>query len=300
MVKARLLGAVGIVAIVGWVVGALAQVPASPAFEVASIKPNNSGPAFPRFNIQAGGRVTMTNFPLREIIRAAYQMPDLQLVGGPDWINSRFDIVAKAVRDLPPAPSPPAYDAPTHPVFPLLRSLLAERFKLAVHQETRELPIYALVMARADRTLGPRLTRSTTDCASVIAARQAPQAGAPVPPVPVQSDALLCGIKGARTGNVIRMVADSQSVAQLVQIVTGFGNRVVVDQTNLTGLFSFDFSFTPDDALPAAGAPPLTQSDNSEPSFFTALREQLGLKLESTKGPVDVLVIDHVEHPTED
>src|SRR6266487_4622992 len=117
---------------------------ANPSFEVASIKPNKSGDPRVSIGIQPGGRFTATNYPLRFLIRNAYQLQDFQLVGGPDWIASeRFDIVAKAAGDVPRTPP----GGPPGPLQLMLQSLLADRFKLVAHKEMRELPIYALVLA---------------------------------------------------------------------------------------------------------------------------------------------------------
>jgi hypothetical protein len=141
-----------------------APAPGSQAFEVASVKPNKSGDGRISIQMQPGGRFTATNFPLRELIRMAYGVQNSQLVGGPDWIGSeRFDIVAKAESD--PSPSPPG--GPPGPMLMMVRNLLVERFKLAVHNETKDLPIYALVMARADGRLGPQLRASQVDCAAL-------------------------------------------------------------------------------------------------------------------------------------
>jgi uncharacterized protein (TIGR03435 family) len=308
--RTLLLATAGIVVISA--VNALrAQAPATdtkpPAFEVASVKPNNSGPVGlgpNNFRLQPGGRLTITNYPLRAIVGIAYQVQDQQLVGAPDWLYARFDILAKVDGDLPPLPRPQVFDAPTHPVFPMLRSLLAERFKLMVHREKRELPIYALVMARADRRLGPQLKRSTTsDCAPILAPHELAQRDSSPDPTTRSDGARQCYILGTMLGNVAHVTGDSQSMPQLAQVVlSGWANRIVVDRTNLPGLFNFTLDVAPEQVpqLPASGAPAPTPLESDRPSFFTAVQEQLGLKLESTKGPVDVLVIDHVEQPTPD
>ena len=155
------------------------QTPA-PAFEVASIKPNNSGDGRVMMQQQPGGRFTATNIPLRLLIRNAYQLQDFQIVGAPSWINSeRYDIVAKAEDGTPP--ETPSLDR-TGPnrIQLMIRSLLAERFQLVAHDETRELPIYALVVARSDGKLGPDLKKSEVDCNAVFAAGRG--RGMPPPP----------------------------------------------------------------------------------------------------------------------
>jgi uncharacterized protein (TIGR03435 family) len=146
-----------------------------PAFEVASVKLNKSGDSrVIGGRTQPGGRFTMANVQLREIIRLAYRLQSFQVLGGPNWINSdRFDIVAKAESSAAP-----------EQVWLMLRTLLAERFKLAVHNETRELPVFALVVARSDGTLGPQLRPADADC---VAAAAGPLSGVtPGPPVPSQ------------------------------------------------------------------------------------------------------------------
>ena len=241
----------------------------------------------------------MTNLPLRTIIAAAYGTPqplaDFQLVGGPKWLDTdRFDIIAKAADDPPPGPNgpPPA-------MFLMLQSLLEERFHLTVHRETKDLPMYALVLARSDGKLGPQIHPSATDCAALMASMRARAGGPPPPPAPGERPP--CGAR-MFPGNI---TAGGMTMAQMV---SGLGrtpgiNRPVVDRTGLTGAFDFDLTYTPDQ-MPQGerppGAPPLPPVDPNGPSLFTALQEQLGLKLEPTRGPVDVIVIDRAEPPTED
>ena len=149
---------------------------ANPVFEVASIKPNKSGDGRMLIGFQPGGRFSATGITLRMLIGIAYgspqPLPNFRIIGGPSWINSdRFDIVAKAEGDVPPGPDSP---------FPLMiRAMLADRFKLVVHNESRELPIYELVLARSDGKLGPQLRPATVDCAAMAAARG--RGGAPPP-----------------------------------------------------------------------------------------------------------------------
>jgi uncharacterized protein (TIGR03435 family) len=267
MMRSRLLGAVGIVAVVGGVLSA--QTPASRAFDVASVKPNRSGLPFGNFQIE-GNLVTFTNTALRELIRNAYDIRDLQLIGGPSWLNTdHFDIAAKA--DVSAAER---LDLPRIKI--MTRALLAERFKLVVHNERREMPIYALVLARSDGTFGAQLRRTTVDCAT---AKDCGTRGGP----------------GTLRGRGITMV-------QLAISVLPWVDRLAVDRTGLTGTFDVDLQWTPDRLPPGASPPGVSPPpiDTNSASIFTAVQEQLGLKLESTKGPVDVLVIDHVEPPTPD
>jgi uncharacterized protein (TIGR03435 family) len=296
--------AAGVAVLVGLLVlGALrpprlrAQSPAnSPAFEVASIKANTSGERRVGIGIQPGGRFTATNVPLRVLIRNAYQVQDTQLVGGPDWIDSaRFDIAAKAEGDVPPTPP----GGPPGPMQLMLRTLLVERFKLAVHHETRELPVYALVFARSDGKLGPQLHPASVDCEALRATGR--DRGAP-PPFPQPGERPTCGM---RLGPG-QMAGGGYPLSQLATTLSSFVQRVVVDRTGLAGNFDFDLTWSPDQFQgggplgPLPGSERPVGSDSSAPSIFTALEEQLGLKLASQKGPVDVLVIDRVERPTED
>jgi uncharacterized protein (TIGR03435 family) len=236
--------------------------------------------------------------PLRELISAAYgtpqPLPAFQITGGPKWIESdRFDIVAKAPGDPQPGPNGP----PTA-MFAMLRTLLADRFQLILHRESKEMAIYALVLARADGKLGPQLKPAATDCAAMMAAARG--RGAPPPP-PAPGERMPCGMR-MFPGN---LSGGSSSMAQLTNVLARFVNRTVVDQTGLAGNYDLDLQWTPDQMPqgrgdPPPGAPALPSIDPNGPSIFTAVQEQLGLKLESTKGPVSVVVIDRIEHPTED
>jgi uncharacterized protein (TIGR03435 family) len=277
----------------------LAAQDAPPAFEVASVRPNNSGEGFVRFGRQPGGRFTATNVPLRELIRFAYQVQPFQIEGAPGWAASeRFDIVAKAEGD-PPLSLP---GGPPDAMALMMRTLLAERFKLKLHNETRDLPVYALLPARADRKPGPKLAASTVDCAAVMAARG--RAGGPPPPMPQFGERMQCGFRiGPGT-----LSAGSASMTQLANGLSPMVGRQVVDQTGWSGNFDFDLTWTPDQMPQRAPGTPADQPvringidiDPNGPSIFTAVQEQLGLKLDSTRGPVQVLVIDSVERPTPD
>jgi uncharacterized protein (TIGR03435 family) len=262
-----------------------------PTFEVASIKPNPTGSSGPTStHVLPGGRYVATNMPIRLLIGQTYRVSSLRLVGGPSWIASEhFDINAKANGELFPRGG-------ERPLDSALRALLADRFKLIVHTETRPLPIYALRMTHSDGRLGPNLTRSsTTDCDAVLAAGQG-RGGAPPPPPLRPGQAPPCGARDFPG----TLWADSLPLSFLAGVISGEVNRTVVDRTGLTGRFSFHLTWTPD---PVPPRPPGDQDDlppidPNGPSIFTAVQEQLGLKLESTTSPVDVLVIDRVEHPT--
>jgi uncharacterized protein (TIGR03435 family) len=271
------------------------------AFEVASVKPNKSGENFIRFGLQPGGRFTALNVPARELIRFAYNVQPFQIEGGPGWLSSdRFDITAKAEGDFQqfgPGQLGPANQ--------MMQTLLADRFKLKVHRETKEMPIYALVLARSDGRLGKQIEPSTTDCAAMRGRGAGPGRGGPggpggPPPAPPQPGerpqcGMFMGIGSVGAGDV--------PLQQLAQLLSQRVQRIVVDKTGLTGRYSFNIEFTPDQMPPPGGAPPgvqLPPVNPDGPSIFTALQEQLGLKLESTRGPVETLVIDSVEQPTPD
>jgi uncharacterized protein (TIGR03435 family) len=276
--------------------------PAAPAFEVASIKPNNSGDGRVMMQNQPG-RFSATNTTLRMLIRNAYQLQDFQISGGPSWLTSdHFDIVAKipdSFRDLPPATplSGPG------PLQLMIRSLLAERFKLVVHTETKEQTIYGLVMARSDGRFGPQLKKSETDCAAMMAAARGRGPAMPPPGPPQPGDKMPCGIR-IGPGN---MVVGGATLAQFANTLGMFVSRIVQDRTGLTGNYDINLMWTPDQMPPRAPGTPADQPirvngidiDPNGPSIFTAVQEQLGLKLDSQRGPVEMLVIDRAEKPVE-
>jgi uncharacterized protein (TIGR03435 family) len=273
------------------VVTTFAQAPEHlPSFEVASVKKNTSGDSRANMRTQPGGRLVVTNARLKGLIAEAFGMAippsliDSRILGGPDWIGSeRYDINAKASTEFKPSP-----DGPPRELLLMIRSLLEERFKLKAHRETRELPIYELVVARADGRLGPEMRKPAADCDAAIAAGIPPprQPGEPPP----------CGLMGGPA----RTIGGGATMTQLAANLSVRLERMVFDKTGLAGRFAFNLAWTPDrlpTEAPPPGVPPI---DPDGPSLFTALPEQLGLKLQPAKGPVDVLVIDSIEHPTED
>ena len=272
----------------------------APAFEVASIKPNTSGDGRVMMQNQPG-RYSATNVSLRLLIRNAYQLQDFQITGGPGWIASdRFDINAK-VPDEFRAMAPPAPGSGPSPLGLMIRALLAERFKLVVHTETKDSPIYALVLARSDGKLGPALKKSETDCAPVFGAARG-RGPMPPPGPPAPGEPMSCGIR-IGPGN---MAVGGAPLSQVANSLGMFAGRIVQDRTGLTGNYDFNLTWTPDN-MPQRppGAPDVPPQngvavDPNGPSLFTAVQEQLGLKLDSQRGPVELLVIDRAEKPVEE
>jgi uncharacterized protein (TIGR03435 family) len=253
----------------------------SPSFEVASVKRNHSD-AVDVIDVLPSGVFTATNATLRQLVPIAYGIPlwnaDVRIVGGPGWMASeRFDVLAKGSGPATP-----------QEMILMLRGLLADRFRLQVHNENREVPVYALIMARADGRLGSQLKPSTTDC-------EALRAQGPLPFQPGQR--IPCGarrIPGSLSGGGL-------TIGALANHLAGFVNRPVLDRTDLKGRFDFDLVWMPDQpARPSDADAAGPRGDPNLPSIYTAVHEQWGLKLDAQRGPVDVLVIDSVERPTED
>jgi uncharacterized protein (TIGR03435 family) len=255
-----------------------------PTFEVASIKPSKSGEQGTYLRRQPGGLFRATNATLRALIASAYlnQFPPKgeRIFGGPSWIDTEhFDIDAKSEGD----PS-------RKEVNLMAQALLEDRFKLVVH-----LPIYALVLSKAGKT-GPQLTKHSDDAKCTD-----PAAGPPPPPNPGESVPAFCGgffmIPG---GSALRETGNRITMDMLVQFLGQSVDRTVVDRTGLSEVFDFTLEFAPELGPGSqTGATGGASDPSAPPSIFTALQEQLGLKLESQKGPVEVFVIDHVEQPSE-
>ena len=269
----------------------IAEPAVSMAFEAASIRPNKSGDFSQFIRRQPGGRMTVTNMPLRQLITFAFQLQQQQLVGGPSWIaNDRFDIVAKMEGD----PAPVAPGAGPDPLMLAMRTLLTERFKLVTHKETRDLEVYALTVARTDGKLGAAIKPSTTDCEALMAGRRG---GGPPPPPPDPNGPVVCGLRGSFG----RIQMGGFLVSEFARSLQGLAGRLVLDRTGLKGPYDLELSFAQD--RPNGPLPPgveVPPADPNAPNVFTALQEQLGLKLESTKAPIEVLVIDSIEQPTPD
>lgn len=238
-----------------------------PAFDVASIKPNASGDHRIMFRMAPGGAFNVTGANLRMLIMQAYDVKDFQITGGPSWLASdRWDINAKA--DGLPA------QVPRETMQAMMQGLLADRFQLKLHKESKELPAYALVAGKGPHKM--KASQSTGE------RRQMFRMG---------------------RGQANLQAANMAAVANLLSQQLG---RPVVDKTGITGEFDIEMHWTPEPGQgggPFGGAPPppeaIASSDNSGPSLLTAVQEQLGLKLESQKLPVPILVIDSVSKPTE-
>jgi bla regulator protein blaR1 len=269
----------------------------TPAFEAASVKRNVSGEQNSFLHFEPGGRLTVRNMPLRTLIMFAYQIQSFQLLGDLDWIaGDRFDIVAKAEGD----PPPPLPGGAAHPFMLMMRTLLAERFNLSLYPETREMPIYALVLARRDGKPGPLLHPAATDCAAEAAARQAAARGGAQQPPQGPNAPVRCGVRMTAG----RIQFGGAPLSEFARSISNQVQRIVVDRTGLPGNWEFELSYALD---PAQGPPGLRGPgeeppafDPNAPSLFTAVQEQLGLKLEATRGPVDVLLVSRLERLSDD
>lgn len=251
-------------------------------FEVASIKQNRSGAPTSSIQVQPGGQIVVTNNSLYNLIRNAYGTQRYEMIPGknlPSWIDSdRWDILAR-----PPADAPRREEQ----MQLRLRSLLEDRFKLVARREMREVPMYELVIARSDGQLGPQMTRSGDAC-DRAAKERAAAAGQPHPEPPG-------GFCGTRANNGVVSMR-GVPLSNFVRNLGGMTGRFVVDKTGLGGPFDLDLQWTPDP--PSAAAPQGPEGDGA--SLFAAIQEQLGLKLVAVRGPVEVLVLDSAERPTED
>jgi uncharacterized protein (TIGR03435 family) len=261
-----------------------AQAPERKAFEAATIRENKEpGMGGGRQQRLPGGRFVATKLPLRNLLRIAYGnatifRPEDQMEGVPGWVDSvKFDIDAKASEEFKPDP-----DGIVREHLAMLRTLLEDTFKIKARMEIRDRPIYQLVRLREDG-FGPQFRVSTADCSP----------GAPPP-----AEGHKCGITnlGPGKGNALRGVPIGALLALLR--ISPAVDRLVYDKTGLKGNFDFEFYFAPPFILGPSGAVPNPDVD-AGPTVFTALRDQLGFKLEPAKGPVDVLVIERIERLVE-
>jgi uncharacterized protein (TIGR03435 family) len=258
-----------------------AQELSTPTFDVAAIKPAADTTAFSFSFVQPGGRYIGQNMNLRLLIKTAYGVHNSQIIGGPSWIDSdRWDINAKAegykdamaFRDMSRL---------------MVRPLLADRFKLVFHHELREIPVYALVAAKANAQFGPSFRRNDgRDCDK------------PMPPFPAIEGAaeppfrFICGADGFNTRHLGARAMTLNYM--LIGLARTSLDRPVVDHTLLTGKFDWEVQWVPEDLQVDGARRP------EGPGIFEAFRDQLGLKLEPGRDRVDVLVIDHAERPETD
>jgi uncharacterized protein (TIGR03435 family) len=269
-------------------------------FEVASIKPfkSDNGMMQMQLGVQLS-RFTSSGMPLRQLMMFAYGVQPFQIEGGPNWLTTeRFEITAKIPDAYVNAPVRPDVMGP---VNYMMQALLADRFRLVIERSTKEAPVYELQLARSDRKPGPKLTVSKTDCAEIMAKARA--GGAPPPP-PLPGEPPQCALfmsPGSMGGGSLTM-------ASLARALSNRLGRPVIDKTGLEGNYDFSFDFAPDfgagpgggPPTPPPGAPQLPPVDPNAPNIITALQEQLGLKVEAKRGPVDTIVIKSVELPTPD
>jgi uncharacterized protein (TIGR03435 family) len=247
-------------------------------FDVVSVKPNTSGDVSVSMTPSPGG-VTITNYTLQFLLRVAYQIQDFQIINAPSWLTiARFDVVGKT-----------GTATTNQSLRPMLRAVLNDRFKFVAHTEARELPVYELKIAKSDGTFGPRFHSPSRCVPQIQAQTNAPQNGRPA----VCDNKVLAGSM-ASSGISMRAFAVNLSV---------FLGRTVIDRTRFTGTFDYELTWTPEFlplGLNSVDTVTNLPADPDRPPLPTALADQLGLKLESTHGPVEVLVIDHVERPTPD
>jgi bla regulator protein blaR1 len=250
-----------------------------PQFEVASVKLNTSGANNQLFGSHSPGTFNADNYPLLGLIAGAYNVKPFQIAGAPGWIESaRYDVVAKpSVNPVKKTITRESMVKDQTEMRLMLQSLLEDRFQLRFHRETKELPVYALTIAKGGLKL-PEAGCTTYDFNNP-----------PPRPAPGEKRPDYCGnLSAGGSGPKQTVNAFGITMTDFIGLFSDYTERVVVDKTGFTGKFNAHLEFTPDDA-----------QDSSGPSLFTAIEEQLGLKLESTKSPVEVLVIDHVERPSE-
>ena len=276
-------------------IGLRAQSPAAARFDVSSVKENRLAEGARGAGFQAGGRFRARNMTVRGIVAMAYGTPQplplFRVVGGPGWLDTdRYDIDAVPPADVAPTltpPWPPQGQA-------MLRALLADRFKLAARQQTRDLPAYELVLANADRRLGPQLRPSDgADCVD-------PKTAAATPATPGRPAPIACG--GFQTTPPERLSARNLTMDDLARFISlNVVERPVINRTDLTGRYSMDFDYTRGVSVPLSAA--TAAPDAAAPagtSIFTSLPEQLGLRLRAITTPLEVVVIEAIDRPTVD
>ena len=254
---------------IGWrgVRAVSGHAPAFDAFEVATIKPTTlDWPAGGRFmRMQTAHQFVARNYTLRVILAAAYYLTPGAVSGGPAWVDSdRYDILAEAPGQVRPT---------TEEQMSMLRKLLSDRFSLTLHREEKEFSIYALTIAKS----GPKLTVSKPDTS--------PEGSPPLVFV-LSPDGAWLAARDATMGELAWVMQRSAL------------DRPVVDKTGLPGRYDFDLEWTPDETQFGGNVPP-GNPEHPKPDLFAAMQQQLGLRLEATKGPIEALFIDRVERPSE-
>jgi uncharacterized protein (TIGR03435 family) len=253
-------------------IGAQQAVTPRPQFEVVSIKPNNSGGP-ERYIRPSPGRLAIVNMTVKNLLRTAYGIMDFQISGGPNWIDSDgYDIEAKTDGGV----------TPREMTGPMLQSLLEQRFKLSVRLANRELPVYFMTVVNRGAALKPSAEQTCVpfDPSNPL-----------LPGAATRNPNELCGSLGL---GLTRLTGTQVTMPALAMAFTHLLGRRVMDRTNLTGEFDAVLTFAPLSAVPNGAI-----IDPALPDILTAVREQLGLKLESGNGPVEMLVIDRVERPSE-
>jgi len=249
-----------------------------PAFEVVSIRPQTGDPGFVP---SSPDQFVDANATLRSLVTWAWNVRDFQVLAGPDWADSqRFDVTARSPRPVSETT-----------MRLMVRQVLADRFQLRTHAESRRLPRYVLRTVRPGAAPGPRLTRAAIDCTEVLAARF----GAPPPDGTQQPE---CAWRIGIAAPVARMFVDGAPIAQFAGVLERLLRRKVVDETGLEGAYDIRLEFSSDQlpmAFPTGDAPVAPPRDGL--SIFAALEDQLGLKLQADEGPVDVIVIDSARLP---
>jgi uncharacterized protein (TIGR03435 family) len=239
------------------------------------------------------GRYAVAAVRVLGIISDAMRVPPNRITGLPDWgLNERYTIEAKAPEGTPSTDG--------RAMFVMLTNLLKDRFRMAMHTETREMPVYNLVLARNDKRFGPALKESSAECRAAFAARvEEVRRGAPVVGRIGPSECESVRINPGGTASLSAVPMDT-----IARILTPYVGRPVIDKTGLTSYYNVTLKWTPEvgsASLAPPGLPPgALPLDPDAPSLFTAVQEQLGLKLENARAPLDVVVIDSVEHPTPD
>jgi uncharacterized protein (TIGR03435 family) len=272
------------------VAAASAQTPqAKLAFEVASVKINQSGDRRGSLDFQGPDRFVATNQVLPSLLSFAYKIPPGKLLGAPAWMAStRFDIAAKSEGKTS-----------TDQKVLMLRTLLADRFKLKIREVTEEGTVYALVLARSDSRLGPSLRPTNADCVAQIEARRRGDA----PPRPAQKPGAPPDCGGVTAGPPGTYNARGIELSSMALTLGAMSQQTVVDRTGLTGLFDVELRSSLEglDARVAVADPAASAGGvERPPTIFTALPEQLGLKLERQRGSVQTWVIDSIELPIPD